>query len=68
MLGADDTAWIAKALQQSATAYGFESDTWTNARLMRLIETRVGLKFSRVYAWQLATKLGLGHLVWRSRQ
>jgi transposase len=61
-------AWLASALNDSARVYGFESDAWTNARLRALIERRFGVKFSRVYVWQLATKLGLGHILSKSRR
>ncbi len=60
--------WIAQALQGSARAHGFESDAWTNGRLRSLIETRYGVKYSRVYVWQIATNLGLGHLLSKSRR
>jgi transposase len=52
--------WIAGALRGSAREHGFGSDAWTNARLRELIETRFGVRYSRVYAWQIATNLGLG--------
>lgn len=60
--------WIAQALQGSAKLHGFESDAWTNGRLRTLIETHYGVKFSRVYIWQIATNLGLGHLLSKSRR
>jgi transposase len=60
--------WIAAALQGSAREHGFASDTWTNARLRELIERRYGVRYSRVYIWQIATNLGLGHLLSKSRR
>jgi transposase len=60
--------WISKALQGSARAHGFESDAWTNARLRALIESKYGIRYSRVYIWQIATNLGLGHLLSKSRR
>lgn len=60
--------WIASALQDSARVYGFESDAWTNARLRSVIEKKFGVRFSRVYVWQLATKLGLGHVLSKSKR
>jgi transposase len=60
--------WIAAALQGSARDHGFASDTWTNARLRELIERRYGVRYSRVYIWQIATNLGLGHLLSKSRR
>ncbi len=63
VLDRDALDWIAKALQGSARTHGFESDAWTNARLRELIERRFGVRYSRVYIWQIATNLGLGHLL-----
>lgn len=60
--------WIAEALQGPARAHGFESDAWTNARLRELIERRYGVRYSRVYVWQIATNLGLGHALSKSRR
>ena len=60
--------WIASALRGSATSYGFDSDAWTNARLRSLIEGEIGIRFSRVYVWQIATNLGLGHRLSKSRE
>jgi transposase len=58
--------WIAAALAGSACEHGFPSDAWTNARLRELIKTRFGVSYSRVYTWQLATNLGLGHRLSKS--
>lgn len=60
--------WIASALRGSATSYGFASDAWTNARLRALIESKMGIRFSRVYVWQIATNLGLGYRLSKSRK
>jgi transposase len=60
--------WIGQALQESARKHGFGSDAWTNARLRELIERRFGVRYSRVYVWQIATNLGLGHLLSKSRR
>ena len=60
--------WIASALRGSARAHGFDGDGWTNARLRALIEARVGVRFSRVYVWQIATNLGLGHRLSKSQR
>jgi transposase len=60
--------WIAAALQGSPREHGFESDAWTNARLRELIERQYGVRYSRVYIWQIATNLGLGHLLSKSRR
>ena len=58
--------WIATALNGVATEHGFPTDAWTNARLRELIRNRFGVSYSRVYAWQLATNLGLGHRLSKS--
>lgn len=64
----DETArrWIATALGGSAREHGFPTDAWTNSRLRELIEKRFGVSYSRVYVWQLATNLGLGHRLTKS--
>jgi transposase len=65
----DDAArqWIGDALRGSAKEHGFPSDTLTNGRLRELIGTRFGVHYSRVYTWQIATDLGLGHRLSKSR-
>jgi transposase len=60
--------WISTALHGSAKDYGFDSEAWTNARLRALIESKYGVRYSRVYIWQIATNLGLGHLLSKSRR
>jgi transposase len=67
-LDRDALDWIAAALQGSAREHGFESDAWTNSRLRAVIEQRFGVRYSRVYVWQIATNLGLGHLLSKSRR
>jgi transposase len=66
----DDMAreWIANALRGSAREHGFPSDAWTNGRLRELIGSRFGVHYSRVYTWQIATDLGLGHRLSKSRR
>ncbi|WP_087043079.1 helix-turn-helix domain-containing protein [Caballeronia ptereochthonis] len=68
VLGKEGMTWLEGALRESAKNYGFESDVWTNARVRMLIEQRFGVRFSRVYIWQLATNLGLGHVLSKSRR
>jgi transposase len=58
--------WIAAALRGPAREHGFPSDAWTNVRLRELIELNFGVRYSRVYAWQIATNLGLGHRLSKS--
>lgn len=61
ILTSTDLEWIAKALRGGASMFGFRTGEWTSGRLRKLIEQRFGIAFSRVYTWQLATNLGLGH-------
>jgi hypothetical protein len=42
-------------------AHGVDSDYWTTALLRSFIEAKAGVRFSRVYVWQIANNLGLGH-------
>lgn len=67
-LDPDALDWIAQALGGSAMEQGFPSEAWTNARLRELIARRFGVHYSRVYAWQLATRLGLGHRLSKLRK
>jgi transposase len=67
-LGTDGYAWLGTALRESARVYGFESDGWTNSRVRLLIERKFGVRFSRVYVWQLVTNLGLGNVLRKSRR
>ncbi|WP_144143624.1 helix-turn-helix domain-containing protein [Paraburkholderia sp. BCC1884] len=64
----DDDArqWLAAALNDSARAHGFPTDAWTNARVRELLTTNFGVSFSRVYTWQLVSKLGLAHRLSKS--
>ncbi|SAK42733.1 transposon protein [Caballeronia fortuita] len=64
-LSESDLEWIAAALQEPATKHGFESESWTNARLREVIERKFGVQYSRVYVWQLANALGLGSRLMR---
>jgi transposase len=60
--------WIESALNGPASVHGFPSDAWTSNRLRELILARFGVSYSRVYAWQIATNLGLGHRLTKSRK
>jgi transposase len=60
--------WIGAALRGPAGRHGFPTDAWTSARLRELILARFGVSYSRVYTWQLATNLGLGHRLTKSRR
>ncbi|GAB5097460.1 hypothetical protein YK56LOC_31760 [Caballeronia sp. HLA56] len=53
--------WIVAAVNGSAVSYGFDSDSWTNARVRELIANEFGVRYSRVYIWQLTHDLGLGY-------
>ncbi|RAS33204.1 helix-turn-helix domain-containing protein [Paraburkholderia bryophila] len=65
-LDAEARAWLAEALRGSPREYGFDSDNWTNLRLRELITRRFGVSYSRVYAWRLATDLGVSYRFGRS--
>ncbi|MFT4503193.1 helix-turn-helix domain-containing protein [Caballeronia sp. 15711] len=52
---------IALALSGSPKTHGFNRANWTTALLGAFIEQKVGVRFSRVYVWQIAQNLGLGH-------
>ena len=60
--------WIAAALSGPAGIHGFPSDAWTSNRLRELIRAQFGVSYSRVYTWQIATNLGLGHRLTKSRK
>jgi transposase len=68
LLNDEAKQWIADALRGSARDHGFPSDAWTNGRLRELIGMRYGVHYSRVYTWQIATDLGLGHRLSKSRR
>ncbi|MGF6721273.1 transposase [Paraburkholderia sp. GAS41] len=66
VLDEEALVWISSALSGSAQEHGFSSDAWTNARLRELIGRQFGVHYSRVYVWQIATNLGLGHRLSKS--
>jgi transposase len=68
ILDADAMQWIAATLMGSARDHGFGSDAWTSGRLRDVIARRYGVTYSRVYAWQIATNLGLGHRLTKSKR
>lgn len=68
VLDADALQWIAATLMGSARDHGFGSDAWTSGRLRDVIAGRYGVTYSRVYAWQLATNLGLAHRLSKSKR
>lgn len=61
-------AWIAAALRDSPRAFGFNADQWKNERLRSLIEKQFGVRYSSRYVWQIATRLGLGHVLTKIRK
>jgi transposase len=61
-------SWIAAALRHSPRVEGFDADRWTNARLRAAIENRLGVRYSRMHVWKIATDLGLSHLISKSRK
>ena len=66
----DDEAlsWIAAAVHGSARLHGFDAERWTYERLVITIERRFGVLYSRRYVWQIATRLGLGHMLTKIRK
>lgn len=52
---------IATALRGTPKAHSFDCQNWTTALLRTFIEQKVGVRFSRVYVWQIARNLGLSH-------
>ncbi|MEX3810937.1 helix-turn-helix domain-containing protein [Paraburkholderia sp. BR13439] len=61
-----DLDWLAEALRASPRDYGFDSDGWSNARMRELISRQFGISYSRVYVWQLATRLGVSYRLGRN--
>jgi transposase len=68
ILDAEALSWITAALTHSARLHDFDSDLWTNERLRTIIERKFGVRYSRGHAWQIATDLGLSHLLSPSRK
>jgi transposase len=60
-LDAHARAWLSEALSSSATVFGFESDRWTDGRLLTVIEREFHRRYSRVYARQLIIELGFAN-------
>ena len=46
-------AWIVKTLKGSPRLHGFETDRWSNPKLLAVIEREFGLRFSDVYIRKL---------------
>jgi transposase len=61
-------SWIAAALRHSPRVEGIDADCWTNERLRAAIESRLGVRYSRMHVWKIATGLGLSHLISKSRK
>jgi transposase len=55
-------SWIAATLRCTPRVKGFDADRWTNERLRIAIEKRIGVRYSRMYVWKIATDPGLSHL------
>ncbi|MCC8396906.1 helix-turn-helix domain-containing protein [Paraburkholderia sp. MMS20-SJTR3] len=64
-LAAADLNWLAEALKGSPREHGFDADGWSNTRVRELIRRQFGISYSRVYVWQLATRLGVSHRLGR---
>jgi transposase len=67
-LDAHARVWLSEALRSSATVFGFESDHWTDGRLLTIIERQFQLRLSRVYARQLIIELGFADSLRKRRQ
>jgi transposase len=64
----DETlAWVASTLKESPRAHGIDADHWTNARLRIVLHRRLGVEYSRRYAWEIATRAGVADLLTRLR-
>lgn len=68
VLNDEALSWIAAALRHSPKAQDIDADHWTNERLRCAIEKKLGARYSRRYVWQIATGLGLSHLLVRPRR
>jgi transposase len=67
-LTSETLSWIAATLRCSPRVEGFDADRWTNERLRIAIENRIGVRYSRMYVWKIATDLGLSHLLSKSKK
>lgn len=67
-LAVADLDWLAQALKASPRDYGFDADGWSNTRMRELISRQFGISYSRVYVWQLATRLGVSYRFGRNAQ
>jgi transposase len=61
-------SWIAAALRHSPKVEGLDGERWTNERLRVAIENRLGVRYSRMHVWKIATELGLSHLISKARK
>jgi transposase len=61
-------SWIAAALRHSPRVEGIDAERWTNERLKTAIANRLGVQYSRMHVWKIATELGLSHLISRSKK
>jgi transposase len=52
-------AWIVRTVKGSPRLHGFETDRWSNPKLLTVIEREFGLRFSDVYIRKLTIDLGL---------
>lgn len=68
ILDSEALSWIAAALRHSPKVHDFDSSVWTNERLKTIIERKYGVRYSRNRIWQIATNLGLSHLLSQSHK
>ncbi len=66
-LDSEALSWVAATLKHSPRLLGFDADRWNNARLREAIERKFGIRYSRRYAWQIASEFGLSHLLVQTR-
>jgi transposase len=62
-MNSEARSWIAAVLKHSPQFQGFEGEFWTNAKLREVIYQRFGVRYSCRYVWEIATGLGLSHLI-----
>ncbi|MDR3418701.1 MAG: helix-turn-helix domain-containing protein [Nevskia sp.] len=52
---------LALLLQQGAMAHGFDSDTWSLARVRQLVERQFQRRYSEVQVWRILGAIGWSH-------
>ena len=57
-LDAAQKKWLGKALLAGAVANDFPTELWTLARVVKLIERELGVRYSTVHVWRILHELG----------